>query len=90
LGVDPTAEYESLTIKLAPGEVLTIYTDGITEAMNAENKLYGYDRLLAQITQAGGNGVTTLGKAILDDVGRYCGTRPQTDDRCLICFGRKK
>jgi len=90
LGVDPTAVYESLTVQLAPGEVLTAYTDGISEAMNAENKLYGYDRLLTQIKQTGGSGVTALGKAILDDVGRYCGTRPQTDDRCLICFGRVK
>lgn len=90
LGVDPSAEYESLTIQLAPGEVLTVYTDGITEAMNAENKLYGYDRLVDQIKQAGGDGVTALGKAILDDVALFCGTRPQTDDRCLICFGRTK
>jgi serine phosphatase RsbU (regulator of sigma subunit) len=90
LGVDPTAVYESLKVSLAPGEVLTVYTDGISEAMNAENNLYGYDRLLAQIKQAGDKGVAALGKAILDDVGRYCGTRPQTDDRCLICFGRAK
>lgn len=89
LGVNPGAEFEAKTIPLAPGDVLTLYTDGINEAMNQTDQLYGYDRLEQQIA-AKVAGPSALGKAILDDVNRFVGARSQSDDRCLICFGRVK
>ena len=45
LGVDADFEYEQYTRPLAPGDFLTLFTDGISEAMNAANELYGLDRL---------------------------------------------
>lgn len=89
LGVAPGVDYEAAKLKLAPGEILTIYTDGINEAMNVDNQLYGYDRIIAQLKSKSAK-PSELGKAILDDVKKFVGTRSQTDDRCLICFGRTK
>ncbi len=87
LGVNPAGEFESATVPLAPGDVLTLYTDGINEAMNQADQLYGCNRLEKQIA-AKIAGPTALGKAILDDVRKFVGARSQSDDRCLICFGR--
>lgn len=89
LGIDGDTRYEQATIRLAPGDVVTIFTDGITEAMNGTNQLYGFERLQKQIGGAKGS-AGAVGKAILDDVNRFVGTRSQSDDRCLVCFGRSR
>ena len=74
---------------LAPGDSLVLYTDGITEAMNAKDELYGQTRLLELLT-SDVDRVSLLGRRILDDVKRFVGARQQSDDMCLTCFGRVK
>ena len=89
LGVAEDYSYSSAIVSLAPGESLTIFTDGITEAMNAEGELYGSGRLWEQVGTGNGEGdVKALGIRILDDVRRFVGNRSQSDDMCLSCFGR--
>jgi sigma-B regulation protein RsbU (phosphoserine phosphatase) len=93
LGVAPHFEFEAKTMTLAPGEVVVLYTDGFNEAMNTDNKLYGFERMTAQLARTakpGGVGPKAIGKDLLDDVRKFVGTRAQSDDRCLICFGRVK
>jgi serine phosphatase RsbU (regulator of sigma subunit)/pSer/pThr/pTyr-binding forkhead associated (FHA) protein len=87
LGVDPNVIYPQCVVPLAAGDCLTLYTDGITEAMNDADELYGPHRLWSQLA---GNapGVTAVGRRILDDVRSFVGTRRQSDDMCLVCFGR--
>ncbi|MGC3966643.1 MAG: PP2C family protein-serine/threonine phosphatase [Pirellulales bacterium] len=89
LGVIDNAQFETCTVTLQPGECLTIYTDGINEAMNAANELYGFERLEKLVAEER-RPISTYGKAILDDVNNFVGKRAQSDDRCLICFGRTK
>ncbi len=89
LGVDHDVEYVAHILPLAPGESLVLYTDGITEAMNAKDELYGSQRLLAMLG-SDVDRVGSLGRRILDDVKRFVGARPQSDDMCLTCFGRVK
>jgi phosphoserine phosphatase RsbU/P len=88
LGVDADYQYNASTIRLAPGDFMTLFTDGISEAMNPENQLYGIDRLTKQVG-ADAADVAVLGRRILDDVKRFVGGRPQSDDMCLLCFGRE-
>jgi serine phosphatase RsbU (regulator of sigma subunit) len=87
LGVADDFQYQSFTRALAPGECVTIFTDGISEAMDGDGQLYGLPRLLEQV---GGpaRGVAELGEQILADVRRFADGRPQSDDVCLVCFGR--
>lgn len=87
LGVDHDTCYEQAIYPLGPGDSLTLYTDGITEAMNATGELYGQDRLLKQLA-ATVDGVNSLGRHLLDDVKKFVGNRSQSDDMCLACFGR--
>ena len=49
LGVDADFEYEQHTRQLEPGDFLALFTDGISEAMNASGELYGLDRLRKQL-----------------------------------------
>ncbi len=89
LGVDSHTTYEQCAIPLHPGDILILYTDGITEAMNANNELYSYKRLLVQLS-SDAESVGLLGRRILDDVRKFVGSRPQSDDLCLVCMGRRK
>ncbi len=50
LGVDHDVDYAATAVlPLAPGDSLVLYTDGITEAMNAQDELYGSQRLLEAV-----------------------------------------
>ena len=87
LGVDADYQYEQYTRPIAPGDFVALFTDGISEAMNAASELYGLNRLRKKLAQRAAN-VDDLGRLILDDVKLFVGGRPQSDDMCLACFGR--
>ena len=89
LGVDADVDYVSHALILSPGDALVLYTDGITEAMNGRDELYGLQRLLALLNSEVER-VPLLGRRILDDVKQFVGTRSQSDDMCLSCFGRTR
>jgi serine phosphatase RsbU (regulator of sigma subunit) len=89
LGMAEGVEYESADVALAPGEMLVLFTDGISEALNPANELYTLKRLAEQ-TGRGADGATVLGRAILDDVKRHAAGRAQSDDMCLVVFGRNE
>lgn len=89
LGVIDELYCETKTLPLAPGDSVVMFTDGISEAMNMNNDLYGLARISEQV---GGlaESVKQLGDNILQDVKRFVGKRSQSDDMCLLCFGRKR
>ncbi len=75
------------TRTLEPGDFVTIFTDGFSEAMNAERDLYGLERLMEQVSSSAVS-VNDLGKHILEDVNKFVDGYAQSDDMCLACFGR--
>ena len=87
LGVNPEHEYREITISLEPGTSVVVYTDGITESMNAANELFGRARLEKLVASISGS-AEDLTKAIVTEVDQFCGTRPQRDDMCLVCLRR--
>ena len=87
LGVDEDMVYPQCTVRLEPGDCVAMYTDGITEAMNRTDELYGTKRLGIQLGQAADR-AGPIGRAILADVKRFVGKRAQADDTCVVCFGR--
>lgn len=68
--------YEQETRRLAPGDTLIIFTDGISEAMNVDGDLYGLERLRQQSASKGAN-AAIVGRQILDDVRRFVGGRAE-------------
>ena len=88
LGWDPEATYRSLQFAIHPGATLVLYTDGISEAMDVESKIYDFHRLTAVLAGADGSAEET-GRRIIADVERYTAGQVQTDDMCLICIHRQ-
>jgi len=88
LGVIDDYPYESYQCKLAEGDFVTIFTDGFSEAMNSDREFYGLGRL-AELAGTQEVESTELGPYIVSDVRKFAGDFPQSDDMCLVCFGRE-
>ncbi|BBO34875.1 SpoIIE family protein phosphatase [Lacipirellula parvula] len=88
LGVADDYEYESYKREFLAGDFLTIFTDGFSEAMNSKRELYGMERL-TQLCADKTIKPKDLGPCILDSVRKFAGDFPQSDDMCLVCFGRE-
>jgi phosphoserine phosphatase RsbU/P len=85
LGIMPEAKYESASVALAPGDWLIIFTDGLVEAVNANDEDFDEPRLLSAL-EAGKSGTP---KELLDrlmaSLDLFVGSTPQHDDvTCLI------
>ncbi|MDG2207130.1 MAG: SpoIIE family protein phosphatase [Pirellulales bacterium] len=87
IGVTEEFEYEPYPITLSPGDSLAAFTDGFSEAMNAEEELYGVEQLEARFADPL-TSISDLGEHILEDVKRHVAGHPQSDDMCLVCVGR--
>jgi sigma-B regulation protein RsbU (phosphoserine phosphatase) len=89
LGMLPGMKFSQETAKLERGETVILYTDGIVEAMNAKEELYGYARFEALLKKSPAD-PGMLKTAIIEDVNRFTGLSPQHDDMTLVCFGALK
>ena len=87
LGVIDDFEYEAYRRPFEPGDFLTIFTDGFSEAMNSNRDLFGMEKLI-EVVGDGGVGSHDLGPHVLKNVRDFAGDYPQSDDMCLVCFGR--
>lgn len=87
LGVVEGMDYDPLSMRLLPGETLVLYTDGVTEAMNAQGELYEDDRLL-QLLEAQDPFMPAerLVERIMADVHAHAGDTPQSDDITLVAL----
>lgn len=74
------------TVKLQPGDMLVLYTDGIPEAFSPRNELLGMDRLNAAIHQGQGDPERTKA-AVLETVNQHAAGRPRVDDQTLVVIG---
>ena len=87
LGVKPDADYTELTVAIEPGEVVAIFTDGVTEAVNPNNEMYGNTRLSTFLSQPFEDAADVAEK-LVTDIESFCKDRPQRDDICLLVFRR--
>lgn len=88
LGVVDGYPYDVVMRDIHPGETFVIYTDGVSEAMNAAGDLYGIETLRNLVQKESGD-TQQLGTKIRADVRRHAGGIPQNDDITLMVFGRK-
>jgi phosphoserine phosphatase RsbU/P len=86
LGISAGLQYAQATIELAPGDSLTMYTDGLNEA-NSEGAFYTIDRIRERVKSFSGS-PCQLGQFLVDDVCQFIGTGAQGDDMCLVTLGR--
>jgi adenylate cyclase len=74
--------------RLEPGEVLLLYTDGVTEAENGDRALYGRGRLAAALAEAPTSSARNLVSAVIEDVVRFIGEAEQADDVTVLAVRR--
>jgi sigma-B regulation protein RsbU (phosphoserine phosphatase) len=86
VGAMPDIKFEILKLTLKPGDVLFLYTDGVTEAMNAQNELYGMDRLGACLNRLSGSSVNGLVHGVRADIESFVAGTPQSDDITMLAL----
>jgi CHASE2 domain-containing sensor protein len=83
LGVFPMAEYDQGTVDLAAGDLVVLFTDGVTEA-ESRHGLYSDERLQELVVRERGRSAKEIAQSILDDVDRFSHGRHQTDDVTVV------
>ena len=81
--------YRAGELTLCPGDRLFLYTDGVTEATNAESELYGENRLQAFMNRNAAVEATELLPALKMDIDVFVGEAPQFDDITMLIFDYK-
>ena len=81
--------YRATESALAPGDRLFLYTDGVPEATNADNKLYGEERLLEFMNQKSIVEAKELLPALKANIDEFVGDAPQFDDITMLLLDYK-
>ncbi len=87
LGVMPQQHYREAVIPIEPEDTLVFYTDGVTEAMDVAQKIFGRERLERTLAAAP-SPVRELIPHVVDDVERYLDPKHQRDDMCIVAVRR--
>ena len=90
LGVLPAVSLSSRQVFLEPGEVLVLYTDGITDAINDKVDEFGLDRLTAVSSANRRQPAFEIVQAIEQAVAQFTGKAPQFDDLTLVVLKREE
>jgi len=86
LGVADDTLYSTHLIQLKKEDCLVLYTDGITEAMNAKKELYTEKRFLESLTNANSRTLAEFSERILQDVQNFVDGAPSADDITFLCI----
>ena len=84
MGALPDSAYSQESVQMLPGDILVLYTDGITEAENADLEMFGLERLERIILASSQLPADELIQEILAAVGSFTGDHPQSDDITLM------
>jgi serine phosphatase RsbU (regulator of sigma subunit) len=87
LGVWPGRQYQEVRTVIEPGDIWLVFTDGFTEAANASDELFGMARLRERLASTQGT-VREAGPWIVREVQSFLNNQPQSDDMCLVGWGR--
>jgi serine phosphatase RsbU (regulator of sigma subunit) len=81
---DSLGEWSEQELFLAPGDVLLLYTDGVTEARDASGTEYGLGRLEESLVRHHGEEASGILSALFDDLAGHVGGGPPLDDRTML------
>jgi phosphoserine phosphatase RsbU/P len=86
LAVRAGAAYQERTVTLLPGDSVFVFSDGVTEAMNAADELYGNDRLQADLRAGSALTPEEMVRAIKGKVDLFTGEAPKFDDVTILAL----
>ena len=82
-------KYRAGSMILEPGDKIFLYTDGVTEATNVNNELYGMERLGAILNKVKNGTPHDILPAVKKDIDEFVGEAPQFDDITMLCLEYK-
>ena len=88
LGVSDAAQWKQKIVRFSPGDMLLLYTDGITEAQNREGVFFDEDRLLDVAIGKINSSACEVRDALLDELHRFVGNASRQDDIALVVIRR--
>jgi len=84
LGVLEDAPYEQGEVTLKSGDLLVMYTDGVTEAINETDAQFEEERLIRVVKEAISQPAKQIAEQIIKEVKAFQGLQPQSDDITLV------
>ncbi|HEY2955438.1 MAG TPA: GAF domain-containing SpoIIE family protein phosphatase [Candidatus Eisenbacteria bacterium] len=87
LGIFADADYERGDVEFQPGESLMLYSDGLSEAMDASGLEFGEDKLRALWGEHGARPPSEVIDLMLEKIAEFRGTAPQSDDMTVVVVG---
>lgn len=84
LAVSPNTIYTQKSVSVGRGDRFIMYTDGLTEAFNSENEVYGLDRLKSFINKNADLSPASLKERITEEVRQYAGGSLDHDDVTIM------
>ncbi len=88
LGIAESFPYEEEMIPMDHGDTIVIYSDGITESINAQEEFYGEERLTSVLERHGRDSAQNLMQRIIDAAKGHAGSHPQSDDMTVVVVKR--
>ena len=79
-------QYSDYELRLTPGSKIFLYTDGIPEAHDENGKMFGTDRMLQSLNEAGKASPKELLSNVQKTVDLFAGDTPQFDDLTMLCL----
>lgn len=84
LGAMPNMPFEEASLSVAPGDTLFVYTDGLTDRVNASGDFYSIDRVAAVLEQSRDADLSTVYDSIYSDVSAFSATEEFKDDIAFV------
>jgi serine phosphatase RsbU (regulator of sigma subunit) len=88
LGVLPIAPYSEQQARLGPGDLLVVYSDGVTEAANLGDEEFGEERLIEVLKRRRTESSDAIVSAVMESLNRFTSGAPQADDITLVVAKR--
>ena len=80
------SRYREYELTLCGGDTLFVYTDGVAEATDSRNQLYGTERMLDALNRGSGAGCEELIRSVRADIDAFVGEAPQFDDITMLAL----
>jgi sigma-B regulation protein RsbU (phosphoserine phosphatase) len=87
-GMMPGATYQAGAIEIPPGGLVAVYSDGIREAMQGDEEIFGVERIAAGLTRRRRGALAEIADGIFADVSEFTGAATYEDDATLLLLRR--
>ena len=90
VGLLPQAEYQQARVELRPGDLMVLFTDGISETMNTRDEEWGEERLIATLGSLDGAKPEAIVQNVFQQADKFAGEAPQHDDMTIVVIAVRR